>query len=100
MDVDAPGAGLVASRHMADVSGTPKAGADGTEAGLIFPSEARDEMALKLKLVLAVGALGPHLIQDTASKLPRGTTRSMHWSFSGSPQPVLPSSRRLAFWSQ
>ena len=54
-----------------------------------LPSEAQEGTTSKLKLVLAVGALGPHLIQDIASELPRGTTRSMHWSFSGSPQPVL-----------
>lgn len=77
------------SIQSADVRGTPKAGVDGTEAALALLIEAWERTTLMLNLVLAVGALGLHLIQDTASELPRGTTKSMRWSFIRSPQPVL-----------
>lgn len=77
------------SIHSADVRGTPKPGADRTEAALVFLIEAWEGAPLKLTLVLALGALGSQLIQDTASELPRGTTKSMRWSFVRSPQPVL-----------
>lgn len=77
------------SIHLADVRGTPKAGVDRTEAALIFLIEVWEGTTLKLKLVLALGALGSQLIQDTASELPGGTTKSMRWSFIRSPQPVL-----------
>ena len=77
------------SIQSADVRGTRKAGVDGTKAALALLIEAWERTTLTLNLVLAVGALRPHLIQDTASELPRGTTRSTRWSFIRSPQPAL-----------
>lgn len=89
MDMDAPGVSLVPSGHTSSGGGTPRQGTDGTKAGLASQHEALEGSTLKLKLILAVRVLGPHLILDTASELPRATTKSMYWTSPDLPQPDL-----------
>lgn len=70
VDVDVPGAGLVASRHTADVGGTPKARADRTEALSSKRGPGGDDC--KAEAGSGCGALGPHLIRTQPLSCPGG----------------------------